>query len=45
LEAVLGERIGVADEEWEVIAPLLPPEHGRGRRPAHDNRPYFEGMM
>ena len=31
--------------EWEVIGPLLPPEHGRGCRPAQDDRPYFEGMM
>ena len=45
LEAALGERIGVTDEEWEVIGPLLPPEHGRGCRPAQDNRRYFEGMM
>jgi len=45
LEAALGERIGVTDEEWEVIGPLLPPERGRGCRPAQDNRPYFEGMM
>ncbi|MEZ5656097.1 MAG: transposase [Sphingobium sp.] len=28
-----------------MIGPLLPPEHGRGCRPAQDNRPYFEGMM
>ncbi len=41
----MGERIGVSDEEWAVIGPLLPSEHGRGCRPAGDNRPYFEGMM
>jgi transposase len=41
----LGERIGVSDEEWALIGPLLPPEHGRGCRPAGDNRLYFEGMM
>jgi transposase len=45
LEAALGERIGVTDEEWEVIGPLLSLEQGRGCRPAQDNRPYFEGMM
>lgn len=45
LEAVLGERIGVSDEEWALIGSLLPPERGRGCRPAGDNRPYFEGMM
>jgi len=45
LEAALGERIGVADEEWALIGPLLPPERGRGCRPAGDNRPFFEGMM
>lgn len=41
----MGERIGVTDEEWAVIGPLLPPEHDRGCRPAQDNRRYFEGMM
>ncbi len=41
----MGERIGVSDEEWALIGPLLPPEHGRGCRPAGDNRCYFEGMM
>ncbi|QBM76624.1 transposase [Sphingomonas sp. AAP5] len=45
LEAALGERIGVSDQEWALIGPLLPPEHGRGCRPAGDNRRYFEGMM
>jgi len=39
----LGERIGVADEEWALIGPLLP--RGRGCRPAQNNRRYFEGMM
>ena len=41
----MGERIGVSNEEWALIGPLLPPEHGRGCRPAGDNRRYFEGMM
>jgi hypothetical protein len=41
LEAALGERIGVTDEEWEVIGPLLPPEHGRGCRPAQALLPFF----
>jgi transposase len=45
LEAALGERIGVSDEEWSLVGPLLPAEHGRGCRPAGDNRRYFEGMM
>jgi transposase len=45
LEAALGERIGLSDEEWSLIGPLLPPERGRGCRPAGDNRPFFEGMM
>ena len=39
------DRIGVTDEEWSVIGPLLPAERGRDCRPAHDNRPYFEGML
>ena len=41
----MGERIGVSDDEWALIGPMLPPEHGRGCRPAGDNRPYFEGMV
>jgi len=41
----LGERIGLLDEEWELIGPLLPTERGRGCRAAHDNRRFFEGMM
>lgn len=41
----MGERIGLTDEEWAVIGPLLPAERGRGCRPAQDNRRYFEGMM
>lgn len=45
LEAVLSERIGLSDEEWALIGRLLPPERGRGRRLAGDNRPFFEGMM
>jgi transposase len=45
LEAALGERIGVSDDEWALIGPLLPSERGRGCRPAGDNRPYFEGMV
>jgi transposase len=45
LEAALGERIGVSDEGWALIGPLLPPERGRGCRPAGDNRPFFEGII
>ena len=41
----MGERIGVTDEEWAIIGPLLPPERGRWARPAQDNRRYFEGML
>jgi transposase len=41
----LGERIGVTDEEWAIIGPLLPPERGRWARPAQDNRRFFEGML
>ena len=41
----MGERIGLSDEEWALIGPLLPAERGRGCRPAGDNRSFFEGMM
>lgn len=45
LGAALGERIGLTDEEWALIGPLLPAERGRGCRPAQDDRRYFEGTM
>ena len=41
----MGERIGVTNEEWAIIGPLLPSERGRWARPAQDNRRYFEGML
>lgn len=41
----MGERIGLTDDEWAVIGPLVPAEQGRGCRPTQDNRRYFEGMM
>ncbi|MCQ8278839.1 transposase [Acetobacteraceae bacterium KSS8] len=40
----MDERIGTTDAEWGLIGPLLPPERGRGCRPAGDNRPFFDGM-
>jgi hypothetical protein len=33
LEAALGERIGVSEEEWALIGPLLPLERGAGADP------------
>ena len=41
----MGERVGVSDDEWALIGPLLPSERGRGCRPAGDNRRYFDGMV
>ena len=41
----MSELVGVTDEEWAVLGPLLPPERGRCARPAHDNRRYLEGML
>ena len=41
----MGERIGISDDEWALIGPLLPAERGQGCRPAGDNRRYFEGMV
>ena len=35
----------VTDEHWAIIGPLLPSERGRGCRPCHDNRRFFDGMM
>ena len=41
----MNERIGLSDEEWSIIGPLLPAERGRWGRPSQDNRRYFEGML
>lgn len=37
-------RGAICDEHWAIIGPLLPSERGRGCRPAHDNRRYFDAM-
>jgi hypothetical protein len=39
------DRGDLTDAEWAVIGPLLPPERGRGCRPAHDNRRFLNGML
>jgi len=44
-DGTLNERIGLSDDEWSVIGPLLPAERGRWGRPSQDNRRYFEGML
>lgn len=36
------ERVGVSNKECALIGPLLPAEHGCGRRPAGDNRRWVE---
>jgi transposase len=38
-------RAELADDEWLLIAPLLPPERGRPGRPSHDNRRVLEGIF
>jgi transposase len=38
-------RSDLTDEEWDVIAGLLPSERGRKSRPAHDNRRFLNGML
>lgn len=32
-------------EEWSIIGALLPPERGRGARPAQDNRRFLNGLL
>ena len=38
-------RAELADDEWSLIAPLLPPDRGRPGRPSHDNRRVLEGIF
>jgi transposase len=38
-------RGDLTDEEWDVLAGLLPSERGRKSRPAHDNRWFLNGML
>jgi transposase len=35
----------LTDDEWAVLAPLLPAERGRNCRPAHDNRKVLDGIL
>jgi transposase len=44
MEASMG-RVDILDEHWLIVEPFLPSERGRGCRPAHDNRRFFNGMM
>lgn len=45
METAVSDHITVSDDEWSMIAPLLPAEHGRNCRPSPDNRRFFEGMI
>ncbi|GBQ07086.1 transposase [Saccharibacter floricola] len=38
-------RGDLTDAEWAIMGDLLPPEHGRWSRPAHDNRLFLNGML
>ena len=38
-------RGDISDEHWNIVGPLLPSERGRGCRPSHDNRRFFNGML
>ena len=39
-------RYELTDQEWEVIAPLLPPENtGKPGRPPKNNRPMLNAMI
>ena len=38
-------RRELSDRQWELIAPLLPPERGRWARPAKDNRLMVNGIL
>lgn len=35
----------LTEDEWAIIARLLPAERGRNCRPAHDNRRVLNGML
>jgi transposase len=35
----------VTNEQWERLAPLLPPQRGRTGRPAHDHRLILNGIL
>ena len=38
-------RGDLTDDEWTIIAPLLPSERGCWARPAQDNRRFLNGML
>ena len=35
----------MTNEQWERVAPLLPPQKGRTGRPAHDHRVILNGIL
>jgi transposase len=45
--SILGmqRRFELTDEQWAVIAPLLPPERGRKARPARNNRRMVNALL
>ena len=42
---MMRRRYELADEQWERISGLLPPERGRKARPARDNREMVNAMI
>jgi transposase len=38
-------RFELTDEQWAVIAPLLPPERSRKARPARNNRRMVNALL
>jgi transposase len=38
-------RGDVTNEQWEQVAPLLPPQQSRTGRPAHDHRMILNGIL
>ena len=35
----------LTDDQWAIVAPLLPPPRARGRRPSADRRRVFDGIL
>lgn len=41
----LPRRYELTDDQWDRLAPLLPPQRARTGRPAHDHRTIVNGML
>jgi len=43
--AMASEEVGLTDEQWVLVSPLLPPQRGGTGRPPNDHREVLGGIL